>query len=141
MITNTQSQVGADNHLVQHSLSAVFSRGHSSASSSLGKSCPRIFAVVRVSRNGARGEKKSPAWRSGRREMERTVEEAAEPGERLLGSRVPDCGKGEGGGRARRAHLTPKHHRLHSPDRPMIRRVKRRVGLFDALHAPCVRVR
>lgn len=60
IITSTQSQVAVDNHLVQHSLSAVL-RSHSSTSSSFGN-VPLILAVI--VRGAEREERKEIRARS-----------------------------------------------------------------------------
>lgn len=116
-----------------NTVSPPFSRSHSSDVVFPRKRSPGLRGRPRkLEREG----RKEIRVRSGRREMERTVEESAEPGRRLLTSREIVFVRAEWGRRGERTL-----HRSTACTRPMIRRVKRRVGLFDALHAPCVRVR
>lgn len=126
-VHNHKSSV--DNHLMQHSLSAIL-RSHSSTSSSLGNVSP-IFVVVREIVCEERKEIRTKSrWKKMKINSKSAQGRGTPPYSR-------DCSRAYEMGAARRAHLIPKHHCT----RPMIRRVKRRVGLFDALHAPRVRVR
>ncbi|TGZ52983.1 hypothetical protein DBV15_00605 [Temnothorax longispinosus] len=101
IITSTQSQIAVDNHLLQHSLSAVLRRS--------------LFDVV-FPRKRSPDLRGCPRCRSAKRERKSAREAVSSVrGERLLARASVLERKW---GRAGRAHLTPKHHCLHSPDDP-----------------------